>query len=305
MQKRFYESDSSIGLFQILKNFPVTVFKTFLKRSFSVCFDMFLFFSLILFSISWTSIAAKSLKQLLLADNEEYEDAKIILCKDIPDLFITILIRSSPPKQGDIPEQDYWETLKVVRYKKNKIISNVLFFDSENLNSRESITFTEIHSARQLRLPGFTNPLLEVLGSRDGNHFYYLYEIENNKAKLLLETQTDDLGRFLSSIGKKDNLDRLVFHTRDCGKPFCLSLSDVRVKMTRFPREVRRVSDQSENTAVHRSFTEPERKKTIKLEYSKGSNGALRIEAKSATLRLKKKTLSQRHARKKISRFTF
>lgn len=126
MQKRFYESDSSIGLFQILKNFPVTVFKTFLKRSFSVCFDMFLFFSLILFSISWTSIAAKSLKQLLLADNEEYEDAKIIPCKDIPDLFITILIRSSPPKQGDIPEQDYWETLKVVRYK--KIRSFRMFF---------------------------------------------------------------------------------------------------------------------------------------------------------------------------------
>jgi len=80
-----------------------------------------------------------------------------------------------------VTDKDWWERIEAGRYINGKI--NLLTISEEP-------TEQSILQAKFLRLNGFNNPILEVYGQTHVGHgAFYLYEIENDEAKLILESR--------------------------------------------------------------------------------------------------------------------
>lgn len=96
---------------------------------------------LILFSPKTTP---QSLRQQLLKQDSNLKDVKLTPCKCDPDLFIALLIT----------ELHWWEEVKIVKFKKGRILWTAEF---DTVPSSQAIL-----SARQLSLKGIPHPLFEV-----------------------------------------------------------------------------------------------------------------------------------------------
>lgn len=80
-----------------------------------------------------------------------------------------------------VTEKDWWEWIGVGRYRNGKI--NLLTIGEEPAEQ-------SILQAKFLRLKGFNNPILEVYGQTHVGHgAFYLYEVENDEAELILESR--------------------------------------------------------------------------------------------------------------------
>ncbi|HAI74454.1 MAG TPA: hypothetical protein DCS28_00880 [Candidatus Moranbacteria bacterium] len=108
-------------------------------------------------------------------------------------------------------EKEYVQNIQVDYYKKNSPLFLTIIETQKDWSERFEIgnyangkiswieinkkpTEQSILSARFLNLEGFDNPFVEVYGQTHAGHgFFYLYEIENNKAKLLLENPAVDI----------------------------------------------------------------------------------------------------------------
>ena len=127
--------------------------------------------TLILLTLISFNASSQTLRQVLLKQYPKLEAIQIISCKSEPDLFIIILVR----------QDDWWEDIRVVKFKNGKIL-HTLKFDTLP-------TSPAILSARQISLIGFYNPLIEVFDiTHNGNGFYYLYELQGQKLKLIAST---------------------------------------------------------------------------------------------------------------------
>ena len=122
-----------------------------------------------------TTTNAQTLKQQLLQQDTTLVDAKIIECKDDSSLFIAILVY----------QPNWWEDICVLKFQNPKIIWKAKF---DTLPTAQSI-----RSARQIALKGNPNLLIEIFDqTHAGNGSYYLYELIDQKLKLIAQTNAVD-----------------------------------------------------------------------------------------------------------------
>ena len=118
---------------------------------------------------------AQSLRQVLLQTDSHLQNVRIIPCKASPELFIAVLVT----------ENHWWETVRIVRFKNHQIVWQA---SMDTLPEAQSI-----YAARQISLPGFPDPFIEVFDmSHMGNGFYYLYSLHGSHAGLMLRTRAVD-----------------------------------------------------------------------------------------------------------------
>lgn len=119
----------------------------------------------------------QSLHRQLLKQDSNLKDIRLIPCKCDPDLFIALLIT----------ELHWWEEIKIVKFKKGRIVWTAEF---DTIPSSQAIL-----SARQISLKGITYPLFEVFDhTHQGNGYYYLYELRGKKAVEVAQTRAVDWG---------------------------------------------------------------------------------------------------------------
>ena len=114
---------------------------------------------------------SQTLKQTL---SKQYPNAEGILiskCKIESKLFIVTI-------QNQI---DWWEIINIVRFSNHKIKWTAKFNNPP--------TSQTIHTATQISLPGFKNPLIEIFDvTHNGNGFHYLYELNGRNLIQLVST---------------------------------------------------------------------------------------------------------------------
>lgn len=127
---------------------------------------------LLIFSLKTTP---QSLREQLLKQDSNWKDIQLIPCKCDPDLFIALLIT----------EPHWWEEIKIVKFKKGRIVWTAKF---DTVPSSQAIL-----SARQISLKGIPYPLFEVFDhTHQGNGYYYLYELRGKRAVEVAQTRAVD-----------------------------------------------------------------------------------------------------------------